>query len=106
MIYKPAVLPPNETLTPDAEAFCRAHGLAPHLAQIQSLAQKHFPDAAPVTFRLEADPDYDGECLEVAITAPADLSLASTLYDRFTDEWVAKAPDAVREKIRFAYKVR
>jgi hypothetical protein len=105
MNLKPSVCTIDELSDPEAEAFCRANDLGPYLAEIQSLARKYFPDAPPVVYRLEEDPEYDGQCLEAAIVAPRDPRVASEMYDRFTDEWVNRAPAPIRERIRFAYMV-
>ena len=96
----------QETLDPDARAFCEREGLRDALAAAIRLVGEYFPDARDLRVRLEWDPDnprHEWLSVDYVVSGPVD-----ELIDRdnhMLDRWLQEAPRDALGKVIVTFGV-
>ena len=96
---------PEARLTPHVREFCSQKGISEYLKTTLNIINESFPPVRELRLLKEQDPETEEQWLSIDITVDGSIEDILEGYDHYVDQWVASAPESVRENIRLSYSV-
>ncbi len=96
---------PEARLTPQVSEFCSQKGISEYLKTALNIINESFPPVRILHLLKEQDPETEEQWLLIDITVDGSINDILEGYDHYVDQWVASAPESIRESIRLSYSV-